>query len=391
MWIKFMAPISVLFIGLKLSAQIPKLGSPNRLDVATWNIEWFGSASNGPSNDDLQLQYVSDMINTLDLDLIAVQEISNVTYWNRLLSNCSNYSGVLSTWSQTQKTGLLFNKNQFEFLYQKHILANYEYDFGGGRLPLEVGLIPQYPEWPKGDTLRIWVLHMKANTGSSSSKVQAYNRRYNAGVALKMYIDKLGNANKGLIMGDWNDDFDQSILSGYATPYQNYIKDTNYIVNSFSLSAARERSTVSYNDMIDHIVCTPGLKGQWIKDSSRVLYADKWISNYGNIVSDHYPVFTKFKWENVNRNASYEDISGTRINLSYVNDKILFKDGNNRDVNIWELKIYDLNFKEVFRTDKLYFENPEKDKWYLYQLVSTENKIIRGMFLVGNEGVIIYR
>jgi hypothetical protein len=84
--------------------------------------------------------------------------------------------------------------------------------------------MPKRADWNPKDTLRVWVLHMKANTGSSSSKVKAYNRRYNAGVALKMYIDRLGSRNKGLVLGDWNDDFDQSILSGYATPFSNWLK-----------------------------------------------------------------------------------------------------------------------------------------------------------------------
>lgn len=384
--------LGALLIGLQVSAQIPKLGSSDRLDVATWNIEWFGNGSNGPSNDEQQLQYASDILNTLDLDIMAVQEISNVAYWNRLLSNCSNYSGILSTWSQTQKTGLLFKKNQFEFLYQKHILANYDYDFGGGRLPLEVGLIPQHPSWPKGDTLRIWVLHMKANTGSSSSKVQAYNRRYNAGVALKMYVDKLGKSNKGLIMGDWNDDFDQSILSGYATPYQNYIKDTNYVVNSFPLSLTKQKSTVSYSDMIDHIVCTPGLKNQWIADSSMVLYADKWISNYGNVVSDHYPVFTKFKWLGSDNNISCIDIKYSELKLKLENGGLIFSCENSKITEFEELRIYDLSMKEVIRTKSRFFESPVEDKWYVYELLSGNGASLHaGFFSVSQDGHILYR
>jgi len=378
-----------LFI-FNLESQIPEIGSEGRLDVMTWNIEWFGNSSNGPSNDDLQLQYVNDIINTIKVDLIAVQEISDVGYWNRLLFNCQDYSGVLSTWTQTQKTGLLYKKGDFDFLYQKHILANYEYDFGGGRLPLEVGLIPKHPSWPKTDTLRIWVLHMKANTGSASSKVLAYNRRYNAGLALKLYIDNLGKSNKGIVLGDWNDDFDQSILTGYASPYQNWIKDTNYVVNSYDLSLSKQRSTVGYSDMIDHIVSAPGMKLNWIKDSTMVLNADKWISNYGNVVSDHFPVYARFNWEN--HQLSTVRLHQSNIKLVYVSDTLYFKMNTSVQLNLHSIDLYDVNYKHLSQITGSKFHNPVKNKWYIYKLSNAdESKIKIGMFLISDDGCIISR
>ena len=32
-------------------SQVPKIGTDSTLDVATWNIEWFGDSLNGPSNE----------------------------------------------------------------------------------------------------------------------------------------------------------------------------------------------------------------------------------------------------------------------------------------------------------------------------------------------------
>ncbi len=384
--------IFVLSILSPINAQIPKLGVSDRLDLATWNLEWFGSASNGPNNDELQLQYVTDLLQTLNLDIIGVQEISDLTYWNKLLFNLSDYRGILSTWSQTQKTGLIFKKSAFEFLYQKHILANYDYDFGGGRLPLEIGLIPTHPLWPVGDTLRIWVLHMKANTGSSSQKVLAYNRRYNAGVALKMYIDKLGSRNKGVILGDWNDDFDQSILTGYATPYQNWIKDTQYMVNSYQLSLAKQRSTVSYSDMIDHIVSTPGIKPQLLKDSTMVLYSDKWISNYGNLVSDHFPVYSRYTWnqplslntKNLNKNTVR--ISSTKSGIQFLSEK----DGKN--FGDMEIVIYDIKGGFYLRTCGSDIISLPMDCWFLFEIQDSNNRQTSiGMLLLNADGTVSWR
>ena len=35
---------------------VPGKGSATTLDIASWNIEWFGDTGNGPSNETLQLQ-----------------------------------------------------------------------------------------------------------------------------------------------------------------------------------------------------------------------------------------------------------------------------------------------------------------------------------------------
>jgi endonuclease/exonuclease/phosphatase family metal-dependent hydrolase len=378
--------------GSVLNAQIPNMNSSDRLDVATWNLEWFGSASNGPTDNERQLQYATDLINTLNLDIIALQEVSDVAYWNRLLFNCPNYIGVLSTWSQTQKTAVLFKKTEFEFLYQKHILANFDYDFGSGRLPLEVGLIPKNAKWAADDTLRIWVLHMKANTGSSSQKVLAYNRRYNAGVGLKMYIDQLGGTNKGLVMGDWNDDFDQSILSGYATPYQNWMKDTQYAVTSYPLSVAKERSTVGYSDMIDHIACTPGMKSHWIRDSSSVLYADKWISNYGNVVSDHFPVFSRFSWHVENLNVDFEPTKPVEFKITRNAGCVGFYLSKEENNHLSSLKIYDLSGRLLYHLDDNVFCSGSINQWYYYEFRDANKATVySGIFQLMPDGTVAYR
>jgi len=41
------------------------------LDVATWNIEWFGDNTNGPSNNELQFQNVKRIIEETQLDIYA--------------------------------------------------------------------------------------------------------------------------------------------------------------------------------------------------------------------------------------------------------------------------------------------------------------------------------
>jgi hypothetical protein len=60
-------------------SQFPKLGNDTTLDVATWNLEWFGDATsgNGPSDETTQFNNVKNLLNQTEFDIIGVQEMSN--------------------------------------------------------------------------------------------------------------------------------------------------------------------------------------------------------------------------------------------------------------------------------------------------------------------------
>ena len=77
-------------------------------DVVTWNIEWFGSASNNPEDDSLQFENVKTVITTIDADVYALQEISNENLFNNLVNDLTDYNGLFADYSQTQNTAYLY-------------------------------------------------------------------------------------------------------------------------------------------------------------------------------------------------------------------------------------------------------------------------------------------
>src|SRR5687767_5109456 len=117
------------------SAQIPVIGNDSSIEIANWNIEWFGNTSNGPSNEKLQQQNAANIIQTTDMDLWGLGEISDAAAWDTLLKRLPDYGGIISTWEQTQKTAVLYKKSIFRALYSRHILAVYNLEFASGRLP----------------------------------------------------------------------------------------------------------------------------------------------------------------------------------------------------------------------------------------------------------------
>lgn len=281
----------LLFFTLPLMAQVPKIGTDTTLDVGNWNVEWFGDSLNGPSNEVTQLKNVTEVINNMDLDVMGLCEISNPGYWAKLQSNLPQYGAVITTYAQTQKTALLYKKSMFRLLYSKSILLAFDYEFASGRFPLEVALESQWGS--KKDTLYFWVIHLKANTGSTSEKLASYDRRAKAAEELKNYLDPKKRW-KGVVLGDWNDDLDVSIVSGKSSPFLAWRNDTNYVFPSYRLSLAKQKSTASYSEMIDHQCVTPSLKGNVLSNQSGVMVGDSYIASYRLNTSDHYPVWARF-------------------------------------------------------------------------------------------------
>jgi endonuclease/exonuclease/phosphatase family metal-dependent hydrolase len=279
-------------------AVIPAKGTAATLDVASWNIEWFGSTSNGPSNEPLQLSNAKDVISGTDFDIWGVAEITDQTAWNNLESQLPGYTGFLagesvvtsgSTYyaSTEQKVGVLYKSSVATLVSAKVILTAYDTDFAG-RPPLEVKLNVTL----NGTTEQIVVivLHMKA-----FDDVPSWQRRQNASNALKSYLDTTYPTQKVIVVGDWNDDVDTSITSGQASPYQNFVSDAaDYAFPTRALSLAGISSTTSFSDMIDHHLNTNELNATLVPASTEVYRVDSFISSYDASTSDHYPVLSRY-------------------------------------------------------------------------------------------------
>jgi hypothetical protein len=287
----------VLFSILPLfifSQNIPKIGNDTLLDVGAWNIEWFGDTGNGPTDETLQFNNVKAVIEKTDLDVWALEEMSNPNSFISLTNSLSNYSSVNSTFSQTQKMCLFYKKSMFNFINAEHILASSNYDFAS-RQPLMVTLAT------KGDSLKIdtmyfIVVHLKANSDATAAgKLESYNRRKRAADALKIYIETTLLNKKYFILGDWNDRLDYSIHNGIdATPFKQLL-DAKYNFTTKPLAEAGKSSYAFINGFIDHMLISPRMDSFYIKQSMGVLdNLGQFITNFSNNTSDHYPIYGKF-------------------------------------------------------------------------------------------------
>jgi endonuclease/exonuclease/phosphatase family metal-dependent hydrolase len=279
-------------------AVVPAKGTAATLDVAGWNIEWFGSTGNGPTNEPLQLSNARDIISGTDFDIWGVAEITDQAAWNNLESQLPGYTGFLagesivtsgSTYygSTEQKVGVLYKSSVATLVSARIILTAYDTDFAG-RPPLEARLNVTL----NGTTEQVVVIVLH---GKAFNDVASWQRRLNASNALKSYLDTTYPTQKVIVVGDWNDDVDTSITAGQASPYQNFVSDAaDYAFPTRALSLAGISSTTSYSDMIDHHLNTNELFATLVPASTEVYRVDSYISSYDASTSDHFPVLSRY-------------------------------------------------------------------------------------------------
>jgi hypothetical protein len=87
---------------LAFKATISAKGAGDTLDVASWDIEIFGSTSNGLTDETLQLSNVRDVIAGTDVDIWGVLEIVSTSQFNALASS----DGVSINRNPDDSTGL---------------------------------------------------------------------------------------------------------------------------------------------------------------------------------------------------------------------------------------------------------------------------------------------
>ena len=294
------------------------------LDVATWNIEWFGDESNSPpagdpNSDAIQKDAAKTVLAELNADIYAVEEISDDVLFAQMVSELPGYDFILSTAVSRpndpgvkQKVGFIYNtatvtvKSTKELLKSIHPLYNGGDDsalvgypsttdrfYATGRLPFlmtaDITIDGQTEEY------NIVALHARANSGTDAQN--RYDmRKYDVEV-LKDSLDvHYANANV-ILMGDYNDDVDVTVADVTTTisTYDEYVMDmTNYDIVTEALSQAGLRSFVFRENMIDHIAISNELNDNYI-DQSALVHYEFYDSDYASTASDHFPVSARFQ------------------------------------------------------------------------------------------------
>ncbi len=286
----------------------PRIGKINELEIANWNLEWFGktTAGFGPSDDALQQANVLKVIQNADIDLWAFCEVCKLSVLDSMMQKLPNYDYKICNYSQEQKTAFIYKKNLFTFIDAQLLGTQYPDSFSTRRFPFSIRLKLNSDSFFIGlDTLQAIVLHLKANVGNDIEKLAAYNSRIRSANWIKMYLNQ--NKQKSIIiLGDWNDDIDESIYNSLPSPFAQLDNKQDYLYLTKRLTQNNEGTTTGFPSTIDHQLGTNYLASHWQTDTCKRLKLEPYITNYSTTTSDHYPVYSRF-------NIRILDIKNPRI------------------------------------------------------------------------------
>lgn len=317
-------------LGTDLSCAVPYVPTGDDLsiprsetfDIATWNIEWFGDENNFPASDATQRDSVRAIIEALDLDVLAVQEIADSALFRQLVDSLPGYGFQLSDAVSRpndpgvkQQVGFIYNTatvNPTEFrpllstihpLYNggdASALAGYPDPdptrfYASGRLPYL--MVADVTIDGVTETLHIVGLHARANSGSDAQG--RYDMRKFDVEVLKDSLDAQFGSTNLILLGDFNDDLDETVadIASTVSSYDAYIQDSvNYNLATLSLSEAGLRSFVFRENVIDHVVLSSELNEEFLPTSARVGY-EFFDTDYSSTASDHLPVSIRLQFE----------------------------------------------------------------------------------------------
>lgn len=261
-------------------------GSEDSFEVVTWNIENF------PKNQPLTLQYVLAIIEAMDADIIAIQEIQNYPVLDDLDTFLEDYT----SYSQSlDRAGLVF-------LY-KHdaVQLNSAYE-----------LFTQAPEWNNFPRFPMVIEVTYANQefviinnhykccGNGLLDLgdpwDQETRRYTANLLLKQYIDTNLPNDAVFVVGDLNDILTDQEIHNVFTPFLNDPESYLFADMDIAQGSVSNWSFPNWPSHLDHILITdelfelyamPGAGTQTIMVDS---YLQGGFNEYDQNVSDHRPV-----------------------------------------------------------------------------------------------------
>lgn len=257
-----------------------RIGSPDTLEVATWNIENFPADAGTP-------RYVADLITSLDLDVLVVEEIADEVAWRELLERLREHDGVLSSHrynaTEYQKLGVIYRTAMVTPGTPELLFPTDPYAFP--RPPLSLPITVNDGTHPPL-TLELLGIHLKAGVADDDGL-----RRRRAVEALDAHLRAQidgGGEDEVIVAGDYNEIV--TTQTGQTNLAAILGAPERYTMRTRPLAEAGQISFVPSSRMLDHITTTAGLAAELAAARVVIPRLHATYSGYLTHVSDHLPV-----------------------------------------------------------------------------------------------------
>jgi exonuclease III len=264
-------------------------GTDSTLEVVSWNIEWF------PKNTQTTVNYVTQIIRALDVDVLALQEIKDTNRFKQMVATLDGYScyfrsGYFAGLAYIYKHTVI----EINDIYQIYTTNPYWKIFPRAPMVMDFNFM--------GENYIVINNHFKC----CGDNVIDYNnpddeefRRLQATNLLKQYIDTYFDDRNVFIVGDLNDVINEP---SHTNVFLSIINDQdNYRFADMPIAQGSSLywSYPSWPSHLDHIIVTDELFDELERESTLVqtIRLDQYFSSwyqYDQNVSDHRPVGIRF-------------------------------------------------------------------------------------------------
>ena len=274
--------ILTILINFCITQTYPEFGSSQNLDIVTWNIENF------PKHP-YTIDYVVEIIEDINVDIIALQEISESNDFLTIVQDIEDWSGYYASWPGL---AYLYNTNTIMIndVYEIYATSNYWYYFPRSPYVMEITY----------NNIEFYIInnHLKCCGGNENEE-----RRRQASILLEVYIEENLYDKNVILLGDLNDDIaeseDDNVFWNFIEdPFLYYFADMN-----IALGPSSNWSYPTWPSHLDHILVTNELFNYLNNENSSIVtlkldnYLSGW-SEYENFISDHRPVMISLSINN---------------------------------------------------------------------------------------------
>ncbi len=265
------------------------IGSDTTLDIATWNIENF------PKQSGKTVDYIQALTDTMDVDIIALQEIGDGEYFNSLVSQLSGWNGF----RQDDSWGLAYlYKSSIEVRSIKEISQLDDYNLTRTPLMMEFSWAGE----------RIYLINNHYKCCGDGIIQNVYNdeeyRRQQSCILTKNYIDSNLTNENVLLVGDLNDELNDpdnhNVFINFINDSENYL----FVDEDIAYGSEANWSYPGWPSHLDHILITNELFDNFNKQDALVMtvkieevLTGGW-TEYEKYVSDHRPVVVRLVFQN---------------------------------------------------------------------------------------------
>ncbi|GAB4030745.1 DUF5689 domain-containing protein [Spirosoma gilvum] len=306
------------------------ISTDNTLDITWWNVEWLGNTGFGPTNEAQQQDNVRQQLQNMNQDIYCLEEVTDLTKLDAIVATLNANTGKSYTYTcgaDPTRNPPIYYSHWFDdpevsgdattygqkvcFVYNTAVVSNVSASqiltegagtsaWASNRFPLLMNCDVTI----NGVTKNFKLVGVHAKSGSD---VSSYNRRITDYTSLKTYLDNTYPTSNVMIMGDFNDDADQSIYVDAATSstavssFNNFVTSADYTTITKQLSTCNISSTASYPDIIDHLVVSNEISTNGSFPASGIAYIPNSVTAVrpivgGTTTSDHFPVMARFQF-----------------------------------------------------------------------------------------------